>query len=136
LLDRLVVLAGVVIVESEVRVDQERERIALARQLNLSKRFLGPAGSQQIDAVPVVRRRVVRIEFDRATKLRFGSRPVPLEIQLDVAQRGVRLSKRPVQLKRLQCMAPRHGKGLSRSEPCPSWPISFLAGQKRTHRRK
>jgi hypothetical protein len=63
-------LAGVVVVEPQVAIDRYRKRIALARNLNFAKSVRGPAGGQQIDAVPFMGRRVVGIERDRVPEFR------------------------------------------------------------------
>ena len=59
---------------------------------------------------------MVRTERDRAQKLRLGSRPIPLEIQLYESQRCVRLGQRCVQLKRLGGVTPCLRKCLGRRE--------------------
>ena len=48
--------------------------------------------------LPPVRGRAVRIKRERLSELRLGSSPVPLKIEPDEPQRGVRLGQRRVQL--------------------------------------
>src|SRR5262249_15902743 len=98
LLHCLVVLAGVVVMKAEIRVDWHRERVALACQLNFAESLRGPTGGEQIYAVPLVCCSGARVDRGCAPKARLHAGPVPLEIEFNKAERSVRLGERGVQL--------------------------------------
>jgi hypothetical protein len=83
---RLVVSARVIMVKTEVGIDWQGKRVALARKLYFPKSLSSPAGGQQIDTVPLMCRSVARIDCNRALERRVRAEPIPLEIQLDQAQ--------------------------------------------------
>ena len=76
LLDRRVVLAGAVVVETEIRVDRQRQGIAVVCQFDLTRCLAGTTRGEQEDAEPLMRGRPPWVESDGPPKL--GPRPSAL----------------------------------------------------------
>ena len=101
LLRRLVLLVAVMKEKAHVRLDRDGEGIELVRPLDLGACFWEAPGRRQGIGVPVVGRRIIRIQLDGSLELSFGSGPVPVEIELHVGEGGVRLGERGIQLEGL-----------------------------------
>jgi hypothetical protein len=71
-------------------VEDERERINLQRPPYLGQRFLVSAETHEQLAVPVMRGRVIRIQFDGALVLAFRPGEIVVVVDDDVTVRGVR----------------------------------------------
>src|SRR5205085_7632493 len=95
--DRLLVLTRIIKRPPEIYVREWRERLQLPGRLALGDRFAGAAREGEEGGVPVVGRGVVRVTPDGLSEFPLGLLPVPLALQLDHAQRGVRLGQRVVE---------------------------------------
>ena len=67
-----------------------RERIEIARPLRLDERFADTTELAEIERIPVMRRRVVGIELDRAAEAAAATLPIPIEAVGDERERDVR----------------------------------------------
>ena len=81
-------LAGKTIRESNVDFDDARQRIDGLRALHHPDRVLRASHSHEVQSIPLIRGRIVRIQLDRPTEMLLGDIPVPFRIG-DQAQRGV-----------------------------------------------
>src|ERR1051325_12215611 len=73
LLQRGLISTVVVMVEADVRVDGERQRLALLREADLLEDLAPPGRRQQKYAVPLMRRRIRAIELQRTLEVGFGA---------------------------------------------------------------
>jgi len=79
-----------------IHVYDGREWIKLLCLLNLAARFIKPTQIPQKNAIPVVRGRVIRSQFDSSPEFRFGSLPIPF-MPSDAGQSRVSFTQRIVQ---------------------------------------
>ena len=92
LLERRFVVAAVGVDDGEVARDDRRHRIERLREPHLFERLVEAAHRHEArHRVPVVRRRVGRVELDGQLELALGALPVPVLRRLDVRERRVRL---------------------------------------------
>src|SRR5579863_6220511 len=80
---------GVVERRTQPDVYRDPERIKFSGPADLSNRFVQPSYAHQIMRVPVVRRRVVRAQLERAFEFSLGPGPVPIVKGLNRCQRNV-----------------------------------------------
>ena len=110
LLDGILILARHVELPSQRRIDDEREWIQFLGLLRLHHSFFEAAHVGQIVAVPVMRRRQIRIQFDGPLELLLGSRPIPFKMFFHQAQGGMRFREAIVYVQRLHggsfCLGP------------------------------
>ena len=86
---------------AQTRIYDQRQRVELLGPLQRSEGLLGPGGHPQTYAIPVIGRRIVRVELDGSLEFPFGAGPVPLIRRKNPCQRGVSLSQGVVDL---QCL--------------------------------
>ena len=93
LLERRFVVAAVGVDDGEVARDDRGNRIERLREPHLFERLVEAADRHEArHRVPVMRRRVARVELRSATlELALGALPVPVLRRLDVRERRVRL---------------------------------------------
>src|SRR6266498_6696 len=82
---------------SNVDADDWRKRIELLRAFDFCHGFIRSPYREKVDTVPMMRRRIIRVEFDPAFVLFFSLAELP-RIPIDVPQGGVCLCQRVVNL--------------------------------------
>jgi len=106
-----IVTAREVICASQVRGENQRERIQFERALHFLNGFRVPAQRQQQHVgVPVVGQRVVGIQLRGAFEFLFGALPVPIRIDLHGGERSMGFRQAVVQFERLLGSETRVGK--------------------------
>src|SRR2546426_1822408 len=86
LLDGLIVGSCVIEAPADVRIDDQREWIEFLRLADFVQLFLEAAHSCEILVVPVMRRRIVGVEFQRMLKLPLRGGPAPVVVKVGVGQ--------------------------------------------------
>ena len=76
--DGVVVAAGPIQCADQIRVDDQRKRIEIARPFLFPDGFIVSPAQRQVAAMPVPTQRVVRVELEGAVKLSLGIPPVPV----------------------------------------------------------
>src|SRR5580704_2137666 len=79
--NRLVIPAVQVEDPSEIRIRDRRKGIRPLREPNLIERFLQAPHYRKRIAIPVARRVVAGIQFERLLELMFGAVPVPIVVK-------------------------------------------------------
>ena len=102
---RLLVPARVVVQPAEGAAYRDGGRIELLRGVPFDERFVQPSARREQEAVPLMRRRVLRVELDRATELPPRFLPAPVVHEQHPRQRRVRLRQRLVERQRLARVA-------------------------------
>src|SRR5215813_10464658 len=87
-LDCLLILASVVVVESSIRLNDERKRVELTCTFDFPNCFFMSAVVAQKYGVPLVRACIVGIDRDRITESRFRFRGIPIVSPLDIRKCG------------------------------------------------
>src|SRR5207245_5611988 len=80
------------------RVENHGQGIEVDRPLDLAKRISGVSHDDRVPRLEQVRRGVLRVEGDGSSQLLFGSGPIPVVIQTDDPERGVRFGECAVEL--------------------------------------
>src|ERR1041385_5654960 len=94
---RLAVPPCVVQGYSAGNADRKGERIGILCPSYLCDALVCPSYRCKVDAVPVMSRRIVRIELDGPLEFSLGASPVPLVGGLDISQCSVRFRQRVVE---------------------------------------
>src|SRR5262245_34578591 len=97
-LDCLLILASVVVIESSIRLDDERKRVELSCTLDFPNCFFMSAVVAQKYGVPLVRACIVGIERESMAESNFGFRGIPIVRPLDIRKCGLCLGKCAVDL--------------------------------------
>src|SRR5690349_20207625 len=84
-----VVAASVIRAPHHREARDDCERIQIARDVCLPQRLAETTFHRELQRVPDARRRVIRIEFDRAYEMMFGGGPGKVATDYGLAQRRV-----------------------------------------------
>src|SRR5688572_16110225 len=83
---------------AESAAQRHRARVELESGVCLDKRLFQPFLRSEKKCIPLMRRRIPRVELDRATELGAGSLPVPIVDEEAPRQRRVSLGQSVIEL--------------------------------------
>ena len=81
-----------------VRSYDERKRVGFLGEFELFQGFIGAALSCEPKRIPLMGRRVVRIQFEGALEFRLGARPVPVVVHSHKGERGMSFGESLIEL--------------------------------------
>jgi hypothetical protein len=102
LLNRAIILTRHIETPFQADVDADRERIELARFVDLSKTIFRPSDCHEVQRESLIGGGVARVLLNRAGEAFGGAGPIPIIVELHRSQRGLRFGQSGIDVERAQ----------------------------------